>query len=225
MNIKAVFLDIDNTLLDFKACSRLSMKKAFAECGLPYTEDMYATFHRVNDGLWSQIEQGTLTREQLHATRWNLILRELGMNGDGQAVEARFLEHLATDAVPVDGAYDLLEYLYPRYTVCIASNAPYEQQLRRLTTVNMLRFFHKQFISEKLGAAKPSEAFFAACFAELNGIKPQESVMIGDSLTADIGGGKAFGMHTCWYDPAKSGKIAQEADYTVSSLQEIMTIL
>lgn len=225
MNIKAVFLDIDNTLLDFKACSRLSMQKSFAECGLAYTEDMYTTFHRVNDGLWLQIEQGTLTREQLHATRWNLVLRELGIEGDGQAVEARFLEHLATDAVPIDGAYDLLEYLYPRYTVCIASNAPYEQQLRRLTTVDMLRYFHKRFISEKLGAAKPSEAFFTACFAELPDITPQESIMIGDSLTADIGGGHAFGMHTCWYDHQKSGTIATEADYTVSSLRDIMTIL
>ncbi len=225
MNIKAVFLDIDNTLLDFTACSRLSMQKAFAECGLYYSESMYDAFHRVNDRLWLQIEQGTLTREQLHATRWNLVLRELGMQGDGQAVEARFLEHLAIDAVPIDGAYELLEYLYPRYTVCIASNAPYEQQLRRLTTVDMLRYFHKQFISEKLGAAKPSAAFFEACFAQLDGITPQESIMIGDSLTADIGGGKAFGMHTCWYDHTKSGKIAHEAEYTVSSLQEIMTIL
>lgn len=224
-DIKVIFLDVDNTLLDFDACSRISMERSFAECGLPFKNEMYGTFQRVNHGLWRRIEQGTLTREELHATRWALVLTELGINGDGPAVEARFLEHLALEAIPVDGSYELLQYLYPRYTVCIASNAPYEQQVKRLTTVDMLRYFHKAFISEKMGAAKPSRAFFDACFAQLPGIAPQNCLMIGDSLTADIAGGKAYGLHTCWYDHDKTGDTSPDADYTVTALTDIKKLL
>lgn len=223
--IKVVFLDIDNTVLDFNACSKLSMEKSFSECGLPYENRMFDTFRRVNDGLWRQIEQGTLTRPELHRTRFALVLKELGIEGDGPAVETQFLKHLALEAIPIDGSYDLLEYLSPRYTLCIASNAPYEQQLKRLTTVNMLHYFHKHFISENLGAAKPSRAYFDACFARLPGVKPEECIIIGDSLTADIGGGKAYGLHTCWYDHLRTGEICTEADYTVRALNEIKSIL
>jgi YjjG family noncanonical pyrimidine nucleotidase len=224
-NIKAVFLDVDNTLLDFNACSRLSMEKSFNECGLPFQEHMYPVFQKVNDKLWQQIETGKLTRAQLHQIRWDLVLAELGIAGDGIAVEARFLEHLAQDATPIDGAYELLEYLYPRYTVCVASNAPYEQQLKRLRSVDMLRFFHKTFISEKMGAAKPGKEFFDACFHELSPITPEETIMIGDSVTADIRGGRTYGMHTCWYDHNHTGQKCQEAEYTVNSLRDIRGIL
>lgn len=223
--IKAVLLDIDNTLLDFQACSRLSMEKALVECGLPFDESMVAVFHRVNDGLWSQIEQGTLTREELHRVRWSLVLDELHIQGDGPAVETRFLEHLAIDAVPIDGAYDLLKYLSSKYVVCIASNAPYEQQLRRLSGADMLRYFHKQFISERMGVAKPGKAYFDACFSELSPIKPQECIIIGDSVTADIRGGREYGLYTCWYDHKGTGECCTESDYTVHTLLQIMDII
>lgn len=223
--IKVVFLDVDNTLLDFNACSRLSMEKSFAECDLPFEVKMFDTFRRVNDGLWQQIEQGTLTRAELHHRRWTLVLEELGLSGDGPTVEKRFLEHLAQDAIPVDGAYELLEYLFPRYTVCIASNAPYEQQLKRLTNVDMLRFFHKHFISEKMGAAKPSKEFFDACFAQLPGVSPQNCIIIGDSVSADIRGGKEYGIHTCWYDHERTGSRCEEAEFAVGALVEIKGLL
>lgn len=223
--IKAVFLDIDNTLLDFNACSRLSMEKAFTECGLPFEPKMYDVFKEVNDGLWRQIEKGTLTRKQLHATRFQLVLERLGLNGDGAGIETHFLDHLATDAIPIEGARELLAYLSEKYVLCIASNAPYEQQLKRLTGVNMLSYFQKHFISEKMGVAKPSKDYFDRCFAELPGIMPGETIIIGDSVTADIRGGKAYGMHTCWYDHEQTGTICEEAECSVSSLWEIQRLL
>lgn len=223
--IKVVFLDVDNTLLDFNACSRLSMERSFGECGLPYREDMYAVFQRINDGLWRQIEEGTLTRPELHRTRWNLVLEALEIEGDGPTVETRFLEHLAQDAIPIDGARESLAYLSERYMVCIASNAPYEQQIKRLTGVGLLEYFHKAFISETLGAAKPSREYFDACFAQLPGVKPAECVIIGDSVTADIRGGREYGLRTCWYDHLHTGSRCEEADATVDTLWEIQRLL
>jgi beta-phosphoglucomutase-like phosphatase (HAD superfamily) len=55
--IKAVLLDIDNTLLDFNKCSELAIKKSFLEHGLTYTDEVFPTFLRRNDILWKNIEK------------------------------------------------------------------------------------------------------------------------------------------------------------------------
>lgn len=50
--------------------------------------------------------------------------------------------------------------------------------------------------------------------------------MVGDSLSSDIAGGKAFGIDTCWYNalrlPLRPGL---EPTYEIASLRELMTIL
>ena len=66
----------------------------------------------------------------------------------------------------------------------------------------MLKYFAHCFVSEKVGADKPSQRFFDGCLKELPGVRPEECMMIGDSLTADITGGRAYGMSTCWYVPS-----------------------
>ena len=56
--LKAVLMDIDDTLLDFGKCAEQAMRIGFAEWGLPYDDSTYATFTRINDGLWLMIERG-----------------------------------------------------------------------------------------------------------------------------------------------------------------------
>ena len=63
--IRTVFLDVDNTLLDFHACARASMAEGLAERGVAFREEMFETFTRVNNGLWLALERGELTREEL----------------------------------------------------------------------------------------------------------------------------------------------------------------
>ena len=51
--IKAVLLDIDNTLLSFDEYVKVAMQTGFAKFGIgPYEESMYPIFRRINLGLW-----------------------------------------------------------------------------------------------------------------------------------------------------------------------------
>lgn len=50
-------------------------------------------------------------------------------------------------------------------------------------------------------------------------------ILIGDSLTADISGGKSFGITTCWYDHNGTGYDNVGADIRIDSLSEIKSIL
>ena len=221
-----VFVDVDNTLLDFGAGAQESMTRGLAECGIVCTPEMVETFHRINDGLWLEVEKGSMTRSELYAVRFERIFSALGLPLDAPAFETRFHGFLCSCAVPFDGAEALLRYLSGKYTVCAASNAAQEQQHTRLARAGLLPYIREIFTSELLGAEKPSRAFFDACFARLPDAKPETTVMIGDSLSADIGGAQDCGLKTVWFNP--HGKTAPEAlrpDFTVKTLAEICTIL
>ncbi len=224
--IQTVFLDVDNTLLDFNENARLSMEKSFQDTGLTFRPEMFPTFISVNDRLWLEIEKGTLTRERLHEIRWEIVFSELSIDYDGKAFEKIFLHHIATSPKTIDGAMDLLRYLYPKYTVCLASNAPVEQQTKRLSHTDIPAFVHHTFISEDLGYAKPEKGFFDACFARLSDANAETSIIIGDSLSADIRGGVTSGIKTCWYNPEhKPAPADMKIDYIVHTLSEIKNIL
>jgi len=200
--IKAIFLDVDDTLLDFGECSRMSMKQACEKHGVEFNETLVETFHRINNGLWHDIEKGTLTRARLHEIRWNLVFDEIGgIDADGVAFEKDFFEGLHTIAVPVDGAAELVEYLAGKYELYVVSNAEYYQQYNRLEKCGMLKHINKIFVSADIGFAKPSREFFDICYRELPRLKPSETVIIGDSLRADIIGGINYGIKSCWFNP------------------------
>ncbi|MBQ7033141.1 MAG: YjjG family noncanonical pyrimidine nucleotidase [Clostridia bacterium] len=227
MKIKAVLMDVDNTLLDFGICARDSMRGVFADWGVPYREEMFPVFWEINGKLWEEIEEGHLTKEELYQIRWKLIFERLGIEGyDPVRFDDGFRKYIAESAAPVEGAYEILEYLSPKYILCVASNASPARQIKRLTKANMLQYFEHLFTSEEIGHPKPEKAFFDACLKTLDGITAAETVVIGDSLTADIAGGAGCGMKTIWYNHTHEAVPEKlRADYIVNTLLEIKDIL
>ena len=224
--LKAVLMDIDDTLLDFGKCAEQAIRIGFAERGFPFDDSTYATFTRINDVLWQQIERGELTTQQLFEFRWNRIFEALGIEADGTVFEQRFLDLLYEIAIPVDGADEVCRHLKEKYILCAASNAFHDQQLNRLAMSGLLPYFDHVFVSESLGYRKPEKAFFDACRAPLPGVAAEECVMIGDSLTADIAGGKNACMKTIWYNHAHRPVPEHcAADQIVDSLSQIKDIL
>lgn len=205
MNLKAVFVDIDNTLLSFDEYVRQTMKSGFEHFGLkPYEPYMYDIFEKENNALWQKIEQGTLTFPELQKVRWNLVFEKLEISFDGPVFEKYFRKALHESAIEEPGAREMLAYLKSKYILCVASNGPYEQQVHRLELADMRKYFDYVFVSEKIGVSKPAREFFETAFEQLNEnrtekISSAETMIIGDSLTSDMAGGLQYGMKTCYY--------------------------
>jgi len=232
MMIKAVLIDIDDTLLDFDAYVRTAIRDGFREFSLgEYTEDTYKTFRRVNTQIWHELEMGVITFEELMKTRWNRVFAALGIDFDGPTFEKYFRGCLFYNAIPVEGALDVLTYLKGKYPLYAASNGPYEQQKNRLRVGGMLDFFDDFFISEQIGFSKPSKEYFDYCLQKLNQdrnepLLPSEVIMIGDSLTSDMDGAIANGLKSCFFDKKRSGETGgRVVDYTIQSLSELKDIL
>lgn len=230
--IKAVFFDIDNTLLDFNKCAIASINAVLKTRGVTPPENLKSTFVRINDSLWRRIERGELTLDGLREIRFNLIFKELGIGLDGVEFEQDFKHVLSESAEKVEGAEDILEYLSGRYRIFAASNAPLGQQTRRLELAGLLKYFEKVFTSGLVGYSKPSPEFFEGCMSFVPGLSRKEIIIIGDSLTADIIGGSKNGFKTCWFNYSKAPipedfAVSESArpDYTVFELSEIKNIL
>ena len=226
--IKTVFLDIDNTLICFRKCGKVALKTAFINNGIEFKEEYAPIFFCVNDGLWDLVEKGKLTREGIYAVRFKKVLEALKIETEVpfSDIEKEFRNTIHNVAECVDGAKELIEYLAKKYRLCVASNSIYEQQVNRLKIAGLFEYFDKIFVSENIGFSKPQKQFFERCFSQLGDLKPSETVMIGDSLTADISGAHDFGMQTIWYNhlhlPIPQKK---NYDYLVDSLLEIKNIL
>ena len=225
---KAVFLDIDNTILNFDAYVRETMRQGFTELGIcTFEEEMYDVFTRENHKLWQRIEQGTLTFEELQKVRWNIIFEALGLSYDGPTFERYFRAALNRSAIPEEGAEALVRFLSSRSILCSASNGPHVQQTGRLAIAGLEPLFRYHFTSERLGVSKPAQAFFDAAFRELNEgrsepIRPEECLMIGDSMTSDMAGGIGAGMRTLWYCRGSlPAELPLKPDYIVTELAQI----
>lgn len=220
-----VFIDIDDTLLDFTKCANDAIKIACNKFGVPYTTTLVDTFHPINLDLWHRLEKKEVTKEKLFDTRFQIVFDKLGIKADGIAFETAFRENFHESAILVDGARDLLEYLRYKYKVYVASNASMHQQTNRMKRAGLDGYIDGYFVSEEIGFPKPQKEFFDACFKALPDVKPQDVVMIGDSLSADIKGACEYGLKTIWYNHRNEPTADVKCDYIVSRLSEVKNIL
>jgi putative hydrolase of the HAD superfamily len=88
---------------------------------------------------------------------------------------------------------------------------------------DLTRFFDPIIISTHAGAAKPEGAIFAQALAR-HQLHPQETLHVGDSLHADIGGARAVGITPVLVD--RKATTEQMSDYVrISSLAELLKIV
>ena len=223
---KIVLLDLDNTLIDFNECARHSIIKSFEKHGFTYTEDVFTTFITENVKIWKRLEKGEITKADLRANRWNIILGKLGIDYDGTIIEEEFENGVAQGAYAVEGAYELLDYLYPKYELYIVSNGFRFVQESRLKIGDFRKYFKDIFLSEDIGIQKPAKEFFDYCFEKLDHPLKEDVILIGDSLSADIIGGLGYEIDCIWFN--KNGDDLPEdikPTYIVDKLKNIEKIL
>jgi len=99
-------------------------------------------------------------------------------------------------------------------------------QKGRMTSANLYRFFEKVFVSEEIGANKPSMDYFGPAFAQIPGFDRSKAIIVGDSLSSDIQGGINAGIATCWVNPNhKEAPAHIRPDYEIEALHQLPALL
>lgn len=229
MNINAapaVLLDVDDTLLDFHKAEAAALSKTLVDMGVEPKAETLSRYSVINAGLWEQLEEGLVTREQVLTSRFEILFNELGLAHSGYEARLLYENYLSIDHYFMPGAPALLEALYGKYRLFIVSNGTASVQDGRIKSAGIARYFEEIFISERVGFNKPSPEFFARCFERIPGFARESTLIVGDSLSSDIRGGINAGIKTCWFNP--KGKAAREdirPDWEISALEELPGLL
>lgn len=221
-----VFLDLDDTILDFHQAEAIAVAKAFRGVGVEPKPTLIARYSQVNKRHWQMLERGELTREQVLVQRFACLFAETGLKADPVACKTLYEDYLSMGHYFIPGAVELLEYLAPKYRLYLASNGTARVQAARLDSSGIRRYFSDIFISQEMGADKPGAVFFQRCFARIPGFSPDRGIIIGDSLTSDIRGGNNAGLKTCWFNPHFQPVTEDvKIDWEIHALGELKGIL
>ena len=223
---RSILIDIDDTLLDFGWAERHAISQAYRDYGIDPSEERLARYSAINIAQWEAMERGELDREQVLIRRHEIFFKELGVDIPLQEFEDHYRSLLGVGHCFIEGAEALLEYLFPKYDLYIASNGVAQTQYSRMASAGIGRYFKEVFISETTGSHKPEKEYFDYCFARMRDFDPAKTLIIGDSLTSDILGGLKAGIQTCWFNPkGKAGRPDIVPHYEIRSLEEVKKIL
>ena len=223
--IEYLFLDLDDTILDFKKAEYVAIGKTIGEFGLEPTDEVRQRYHQINKWHWEQLELGTLTRAQVLENRFAVLFEEYGMTVDATACARAYEKNLSVGHWFLPGAEEAVDRLSKKYRLFLASNGTASVQKGRMTSANLYRFFETVFVSQEIGHNKPSKAYFDACFASIEGFDPEKAMIVGDSLSSDIKGGINAGIKTVWVNPNHQDCGQIVPDHQIEALHQLEALL
>ena len=126
----------------------------------------------------------------------------------------------------VDGAEDMLEELCGKYRLYLASNGIAKVQHSRIDSAGIEKYFDGLFISEEIGGRKPELEYFQRCFERIPDFCRMHTAILGDSLSADMQGGKNAGITTIWFNrDDMPDEEDVRPDYEIRSLYELPPLM
>ena len=202
-NIKHVFFDLDHTLWDFDKNSGLTFKKIFELNNIDAKlEDFLGVYEPINLKYWKLYREERVSKADLRYGRLKEAFDALKVNVEDNLINqlsVAYIDHLTTFNHLFEGTYEILDYLKDKYQLHIITNGFEEAQERKLKNSKIWDYFTTITNSEMVGVKKPNPKIFnfAINLAKANA---EESIMVGDSLEADIEGAHNIGMDTIHFD-------------------------
>ena len=224
--IEFLFLDLDDTILDFHKAEHIALGKTLQHFGLEPSQPVLDRYSVINREHWERLERKELTREEVLVGRFGALFEEYGMEIDPVQCARTYENNLSVGHYFLTGAYEAVESLSKKYKLYLASNGTAKVQAGRLESANISHFFQEIFISQTMGANKPDIAYFDACFAKIPDFDVEKAMIVGDSLTSDILGGIQAGMATCWVNlEGKPGREDIQPSYEIQALSQLEALL
>ena len=227
--VKAVFIDLDNTLWDFSTNSEKALHEVYVSNGLDRLLPFYEIFRDIyetrNSQLWHDYHHGLVSRDYLMVERFAHVLRQIGYEGEvepmGLRLNDEYLDRLATYSGLMPGAEAMLEYLRGKgYQVNVLSNGFDGIQQRKLRSAGVEGLVDRIILSDHCGVTKPQPGLFEYAMEQC-GVAENECVMIGDDPDTDIRGAHEVGWHTIYYNVKHQEPFADTADVEIEHLDQV----
>ncbi len=220
-----VLLDADETIFDFLKAEKLSVLKTASSFGITADDSDAEFYSSINLSFWKQLELGAITREELKVLRFVKWFEYLDIhNAEPIAFSKAYEDNFSQTGILFDGAEEFVRTLSELCSVYIVTNGPSKCQHGRMDNSSISKYISGMFISEEVGYTKPDKRFFDKVFDTLDINDRSKVIIIGDSLTSDMLGGRNAGIATCRYLPTGDTKKDPLCDYQISEYNQFFDI-
>lgn len=231
MKYNHLFFDLDHTIWDFEANSRTTLVELFDEMklqerGVHDFELFHKNYLAHNERLWERYRKGFVKQEELRVKRMWLSLLDFKIADEPLAKKMgdRFLEMLPTRTILFPHTIEILDYLTDKqYELHLITNGFENTQHSKLKHSGLSSYFKQVITSEGSNSLKPNKEIFDFAFNK-TGAKPEESIMIGDTMEVDILGAMNAGidqMHVNHLTHKPESINGRFPTHTVYSLREL----
>jgi len=202
-NKKHIFFDLDHTLWDFDKNSAFAFEIIFKKHQIPIAVNEFIQHYiPINQQYWKLYQTNQVSHEHLRFYRLKDSFDAVNYQTDHTLIHQLsqdYIHYLPENNHLFDGAIEILDYLSYHYKLHIITNGFSEVQTRKLKNANISHYFETITNSEMAGVKKPHPNIFNFALSLANATI-QESVMIGDSIEADIQGALSIGMDVIYFN-------------------------
>ncbi len=224
---KHIFFDLDHTIWDFDRNAEETLLELYdsyklKSIGVNCAQEFIASYTENNHKLWAQYHLGQITKDHLRSERFSSTFIQMGVSPSQipHQFEEDYVQLSPKKTNLFEGAEKVLSYLQKKYQLHIISNGFKETTLTKIELSALNPYFKNVIISEDVGVNKPDKAIFEFALNKA-GAQVHESIMIGDSLEADIRGAQNFGMKAIFFNPQKTKKPI-DVNWEINHLEELL---
>lgn len=216
--IKAVFFDFDDTLGDREKyaydCAKAILKEKMV-CKDPIEYEAVLQDWM----LWD--EKGNIKKDHIV----DHLREKYNIHFDYDEFDEIWDGNLWRYCVPFEDTKDTLNYLKEKYQLGIITNGPSQGQRKKLIQAGLDSYFNMDHVvvSGDYDYQKPDKRLFLQGCKNL-GVRPEESVYVGDIYPNDVLGSYHAGMTPIWMWTAGIRKQSTDV-ITIHKLSELKNIL
>jgi len=220
--IKGVVFDLDNTLLDFMKMKEFAVKaaiKGMIEAGLKVNEDKsYIEINSIYEEFgWENQKVFDVFLEKTIGHVDNKFLAA-GIVAYRRAREANLMAYPNVNKT-------LLALSKSGIKLGVVSDAPSREAWMRIYYLNLYHYFDVVITYDDSGERKPSPIPFQLALDGM-GLRPEETIMIGDWPERDVVGAQQIGMKTAFARYGDTfGTINSGADWDLNDIYELVGII
>lgn len=220
--LKAVCLDVDDTLLDTQRASRQGLRE------LVGTDRAWPVWERTTDHYYARFVNDELDFDAMCVERTKAFFAAFGEQIDDTEAARRESVRMAAMQSAwglFDDARPCLDWLRDSgVRLAVITNAPSTYQRKKIAAVGLADVFDAVVISGEVGVAKPDPRIFRTACDAL-GLRPDEVAHVGDRLDTDARGAARAGLHGVWLDRSRSERGTVGDVPVITSLHELPELL
>ena len=222
MKYRVLLSDADNTLFDFDRGERQAIRQTFQSFGIPDTDENSRLYARHNLRQWKRLEAGETTQDRLTVERFETFLQEIDSTADAAAMSVFSERLLMEQRFLMPGAPAFCRQVSAAMPIYLVTNGIARVQHSRFDSSELRPYFTQILISEEVGFAKPDPRMLWQAL-QLAGVQPQQAVLLGDSVSADIQSARSAGIDSILLTAAPDD--TQGATYAVQTLEQAQRLI